>query len=86
LTTPGECIMLPDFGAGLRRYLFENPDSTSAPSEIEGDISWQFERFLPTVRLLAVDTRLEDHFLLVKVSYSLTEFNVQDFLEIKLEN
>tara|TARA_R110000765_G_scaffold314119_1_gene407001 strand:+ start:40 stop:405 length:366 start_codon:yes stop_codon:yes gene_type:complete len=86
LTTPGERVMLPLFGAGLKRYLFENVDSASIESEIIAGISYQFERYLSSVKLLDVAVRQEDNFLLVKVFYSLREFNIQDFLQIRLEN
>ena len=86
LTSPGEHIMLPNFGVGLRRHLFENPSNTTAEEEIQSNIAYQFEQYLPTVELLGVQTSQQDNFLLVKVYYSLQEFNVQDFLELKLEN
>ena len=50
LTSPGERIMLPDFGCGLRQLLFENMNATRQ-SAIVGKINTQLERYMPFVIL-----------------------------------
>lgn len=49
LTNPGERIMLPDFGVGLRRYLFEPNIETQA--QIERRIQSQIQEYMPFVEL-----------------------------------
>ena len=50
LTSPGERIMLPNFGVGIKRYLFENAD-TFVFSDIEERIRQQVRTHLPYIRI-----------------------------------
>jgi len=86
LTAPGERIMLPNFGVGLREFLFENAADPTSSGELQNNIVYQFERYLPSVILTDIKTLQENNFLLVKVFYILSEFNLEDFLEIRVEN
>jgi phage baseplate assembly protein W len=52
-TEPGERIMLPDFGCGLRRYLME-PNSLSTRTSMQEDITAALERWEPRIRLTNV--------------------------------
>ena len=51
LTSPGERIMDPEFGAGLRRYLFEQ-NTTLTIREIRGRIQSQVSIYMPYIRLV----------------------------------
>ena len=53
-TEPGERIMLPDFGCGLRRYLME--PNTLATRTLDGqvDITGALQRWEPRIRLTNV--------------------------------
>ena len=53
LTTPGERIMLPNFGAGLIKYLFEL-DNPALYSGIRSTIESQVKLWLPFVEILNV--------------------------------
>ena len=48
LTSPGERVMEPDFGVGVRSYLFENFNN-SVFTEIESAIRKQVSIFLPVM-------------------------------------
>ncbi len=50
LTNPGERIMLPSFGVGIKTYLFENAD-TIVFEEIEEKIRQQVRTYLPYVTI-----------------------------------
>ena len=52
-TEPGERIMLPDFGCGLRRYLME-PNSVSTRTSMQEDITAALERWEPRIQLTNV--------------------------------
>ena len=82
LTSPGERVMIPDFGVGLRRYLFENLDRAVLGS-IEHRIRQQVEKYLPFVNLRSVTfqsaldagqnalvTDLDENKISIKISYS----------------
>jgi len=50
LTSPGERIMIPEFGVGLRRYLFE-PQSTVTFRDLRGRIQDQVSTYLPFIHI-----------------------------------
>ncbi len=52
-TEPGERIMLPGFGCGLRRYLME-PNSLTTRTAIAEDISAALQSWEPRIRLTNV--------------------------------
>lgn len=54
LTAPGERIMEPEFGVGLRNYLFEN-NVNSTHSEIESRIRNQISFYMPFVEVVSVN-------------------------------
>ena len=54
LTAPGERMMEPAFGVGLRNYLFEN-NTTSTYATIEVKIREQVSFYLPFVEVVAID-------------------------------
>lgn len=54
LTAPGERIMYPTFGVGLRNYLFENANDDTY-SEIREKINQQVSTWLPFIEIISVD-------------------------------
>jgi phage baseplate assembly protein W len=50
LTAPGERVMIPDFGVGIRNYLFEQNDSSTF-SEIRGRLASQTKKYMPFVSI-----------------------------------
>jgi phage baseplate assembly protein W len=85
LTNPGERIMIPEFGVGLRRFLFENANSDVKPA-VKERIQSQFDNYLPTVELIDVKVEIQDNSMLVKVFYNLINFNIQDFIQLAVTN
>ena len=57
-TEPGERLMLPGFGAGLKRFLFE-PNTVSTHRQIEEKINKALEIWEPRIKLDSIDV-LED--------------------------
>jgi hypothetical protein len=53
LTTPGERVMLPGFGAGLNTFLFE-PNTPATRRLIEDRIVTALQRWEPRIRLAGV--------------------------------
>jgi phage baseplate assembly protein W len=58
LTEPGERLMLPDFGAGLGRFLFE-PNTVSTRRAIGEQISSALRRWEP--RIILENVEVEEH-------------------------
>jgi len=52
-TEPGERIMLPSFGCGLRRYLME-PNTLTTRTSMQEDITVALEHWEPRIRLANV--------------------------------
>ncbi|TDW77141.1 GPW/gp25 family protein [Kribbella pratensis] len=53
LTEPGERVMRPEFGCGLRRYLME-PNTVSVRASLQRAVAGAIEAWEPRVRLLDV--------------------------------
>ena len=88
LTSPGERIMEPDFGVGLRRFLFENMDG-DVLAELVARIKQQTGVYIPAIELQAIDfvTNDEDATLAsnqvtVSITYNIMPVNAQDQLNI----
>ena len=76
LTSPGERVMIPDFGVGLRRYLFEQA-GIGVEAQIRQRIIDQVAKYLPYIRLQAVSVLtsqnspdVPDNTLAVRIEYS----------------
>ena len=54
LTAPGERIMEPSFGVGLRNYLFLN-DDPKIRADISSKIDEQVKKYMPFVEVLGID-------------------------------
>lgn len=82
LTDKGERIMLPDFGVGLRKYLFDNMTQLTS-IQIESDIKTQVRKYMPYIEIRKIEI-LEDPNNLNKLSvgiiFSVPALNVNDVL------
>src|SRR5690348_4262781 len=69
-TEPGERIMLPEFGCGLRRYLME-PNTLTTRTAITKDVEGSLQRWEPRIRLteVAVTAGEEPELAWVSISY-----------------
>ncbi len=85
-TTPGERLMLPAFGAGLDRYLFE-PNNAATLRLIQEEIKRALTRWEPRIRLddvrvavNATDARVVD----VTIYYTLIATQTAERLSLSL--
>lgn len=87
LTSPGERIMLPDYGVGLKNYLFEQNNITTR-EEIRNKIIEQVNIFMPF--LGNIDIFVEDldpegsNNISVIVSYFIGPIEKQDYVQLVL--
>jgi phage baseplate assembly protein W len=58
-TAPGERLMRPDYGCGLRRYLFE-PNTATTRRLIQEEITQSIARYEDRVRVDAVEVTADD--------------------------
>ncbi|HEV7589220.1 MAG TPA: GPW/gp25 family protein [Longimicrobium sp.] len=70
-TEPGERVMRPDFGCGLRRYL-ARPNSSATRALMAQDVSRALARWEPRVdvKRVSVDEGDDPALVLVQVSYT----------------
>ena len=97
LTSPGERIMHPKFGVGLRRYLFMNNTSRTL-SDISRKIEQQVRTYLPSVRIRSIkffsengeeirssfESSSSSNYVKLVLNYEIPSAFVSDALEIKV--
>jgi phage baseplate assembly protein W len=86
LTNPGERVMVPDYGVGLKRFLFENYHSVTE-DQVRTRITDQVSRYLPLVNIdeiLVTSVNMGGAGLSVQISYSIQELGTQDILEFTI--
>ena len=73
LTSPGEKVMDPEYGVGLRRYLFENQ---FIGDEINSRIATQIERYLPYIDIISLVSFVDDNLLTIKLQYDIVPLGI----------
>lgn len=82
LTNPGERIMLPNFGVGLKTYLFEL-DTPNLESKINEKIKQQFKKFMPFLDLkTSVFKKSDDGLITVQIMYKIKPLSFEDKLQL----
>ena len=90
LTSPGERMMDPLFGVGLRQFLFEQNTPISW-GNIEARINTQVAKYMPFVKVIRVDfgklddnPAIKDNTLTVSLVYKIIPLDSVDNLEMYL--
>ena len=97
LTSPGERIMHPKFGVGLRRYLFMN-NTQSTLSDMSRKIEQQVRTYLPSVRIRSIkflsengdeirssfESSSSSNYVKLVIDYEIPSAFVSDTLDIKV--
>ena len=88
LTIPGERVMMPEFGVGLKQFIFEHAKQEVA-AEIDGAIRDAVEEYMPFVQIIDIDFPLanngqflDEENLFIVLSYAVPPLNLQDNLII----
>ena len=81
LTEPGERIMQPTFGVGLRKHLFEN---NIKKDEIEERINKQVQLYVPQISIknLKIKKGINSHTISIKMTYRIRRNNSFDAIQI----
>lgn len=87
LTNPGERILKPNFGVGLRQYLFESSEIVKyQQQEIVTKIEQQVSEYMPFIQIKNVffgyDESDNPHLMYVRISYVIIPLNFSDTLEV----
>ena len=84
LTAPGERVMLPTFGVGIRNFLFE-PNISSTYGAISSKIKQQVRQWMPFISI--DDMRFEtdpvnENLVGIQISYTISPLELSDVLEL----
>jgi len=89
LTSPGENISDPEYGVGLRRYLFEN-NIDDIRSDISSQISLQISKYLPYLGVLDIlvssdEDQIDNYLLRIKIVYSTPDSILSSVFELDID-
>jgi len=92
LTNPGERIMEPDFGVGLKRFLFEqNIEETHGAINVR--IKRQTEKYIPSIEITKIDfftsentQGLSDNYLHIVVSFYIKPLELNSKLDLLFDS
>lgn len=85
-TEPGERLRLPEFGAGLRRFLFE-PNTLATHTLIRQSIAEALKRWEPRVQVEAVEVQADAsdaESALATITYRLVATQVQERVSLRV--
>ena len=86
LTNPGERVMDPEFGAGLRRQLFKMKVQ-GLETDIRGIIYQQVNKYMPYVEIPSIefaDIPENPHALVVVIHYIVPSLSLKDVIDINI--
>jgi len=89
LTIPGEKVMDPDFGVGIKKFLFENA-GIELNSSLITRVREQTKKYLPYIEIINIDIgdpersplNTDRNILSVKINYFVKPLDLQDVLEL----
>jgi phage baseplate assembly protein W len=87
MTEPGERLMLPRFGAGLRHFLFE-PNTVATHRQIQERITQALSRWEPRIRLTGVEVQADPNdpqAALATLRYELVASQATDQLSVRID-
>ena len=85
LTQPGERVNEPNFGVGLKHYLFEPQIDNESLNE---KINTQINYYIPEISLIdsIVNTTDNEHTVFIKIIYSIKSNNDTDAIQLNFKN
>jgi phage baseplate assembly protein W len=84
LTSPGERIMIPNFGVGIKHFLFEFPNKQTKDT-IAFKIKEQVKLFMSFLKIEDIEFQDGENILFVKIKYFIEPLSISDDLEILVE-
>ena len=86
LTNPGERVMEPNFGVGVKNYLF-SMYSENVPAQLRSKIMEQVNIYLPVVAITSIDFRASNpdtNTLGLVITYRIPEIGAKDLIELTI--
>lgn len=83
LTSPGERIMIPEFGVGLRNFLFEqNVESTI--NVLAERVQQQVDTYMPFITIQQVYPIYNENQLIINIQYFIVPVSTTDILSVAI--
>lgn len=86
LTSPGERVMEPEFGVGLRMFLFQNFEAATT-HRIETRIRDQVSAYMPAIKITNIDfntERMDQNLLGITIVYDIPSVVSSEMLKITI--
>jgi phage baseplate assembly protein W len=86
LTNPGERVMDPEFGVGIKLFLFENFQS-DVYARIDSRIKDQTQKYLPVIEIRSIEfgvAEIENNSLGLRIEYIIPDIAARDLLEFTI--
>jgi len=86
LTNPGERVMEPSFGVGIKTYLFSNK-SEDYRSTIIAKVNQQVKRYMPSIIVGSIDfaeLTQDRNSMSMRITYSIPDLGIKDLLELTI--
>tara|TARA_Y100000593_G_C4293590_1_gene329474 strand:- start:519 stop:788 length:270 start_codon:yes stop_codon:yes gene_type:complete len=86
LTDPGERVMIPEYGVGVKTYLFENYGN-QMETKLRKKILEQVSIYLPIINItdiLVDSSKIEQNTVSMMIYYSIPDIGIQDLLEFTI--
>ncbi len=87
LTEPGERVMLPDFGTGLKKFLFQ-PNTVTTHRLIEEEVLQALDQWEPRIEVDAVEVQADKdnpRSVLITIRYTLIANQTGDHLQLRIQ-
>ena len=86
LTGQGERVFNPTYGAGLRKFVFQQIN-TEGVSEIESYIISVIEKYFPNIQgVIQIQPTPDQNTIFITITYSIINTGINDTLQINLNN
>ncbi len=84
LTNPGERYLNPEFGGGLREFIFEQINNNSIQT-LNEDVSLKLQDNFPNINVNKLEILREDdnNTIIVSLKYSIPNTNIEDTINIQ---
>jgi phage baseplate assembly protein W len=90
LTEPGERVMIPTFGVGLKRRLFESKKNIES---VKNEINTQVSKYVSYIQITNIDifdsmdeeTSSYDNSVSISITFYVKNFGLSDTLNIKIK-
>ena len=86
MTNPGERVMRPNFGVGIKTFLFANK-AQNYRQEISSKINEQVQIYMPAIAIGSIDffeSVQDGNMISIRITYAIPDLGIKDLLELTI--